>query len=109
MSEKGEKSRGFDFVTVTEFVSTQLTELNGVEFHRKAILIEEARSQPIQSLNCDQRLRNTQNTKYLQPSKEPQKKPTPIPPKQNTYSNYSDAFKPRKKTLCFSPIASLKT
>ena len=44
MSEKGEKSRGFDFATVTEFVSTQLIELNGVEFHRKTILIEEARS-----------------------------------------------------------------
>ena len=88
MSGKAEITRGFGFVTVPEFVSTQLIELNGVEFHGKTILIEEARSQPTQSLNFDTRLRNTQNPQNLRPSKEPQKNPPPIPPKQNTYNNY---------------------
>ena len=84
MSEKAEKTWGFGFVTVPEFVSTQLIELNGVKFHEKTILIEEARSQPTQSMNFDSRLRNTQNLQNLPPSKEPQKNPPPMPSKQNT-------------------------
>ena len=59
MSEKAEKTRGFGFVTVPEFVANQLIELNGVEFHGKLILFEEARSQPTQSLSFNPRLRNT--------------------------------------------------
>ena len=59
MSERAEKKQCFRFVTVPEFVSTQLIELNGAEFHEKPILIEEARSQPTQSLNFHPRLRNT--------------------------------------------------
>ena len=58
MSEKVQKKRGFGFVTVPEFVSTQLIGLNGVEFHEKPTLIEEARSQPTQSLNFYPKLRN---------------------------------------------------
>ena len=74
---------------------------NGVEFHGKPILIEVARSQPTQNLNFNTRLRNTQNPQNLPSSKEPQKNPPPIPPKQNTYNNYSGAFKPRKKSIVF--------
>ena len=32
LSEKAEKPRGFGFVTVPEFVSTQLVELNRIDF-----------------------------------------------------------------------------
>ena len=56
-------------MTVPEFVPTQLIELNGVVLHGKPVLIEEARSQPTQSLNFDARLRNTQNPQNLPPSK----------------------------------------
>ena len=35
LSEKAEKTRGFGFVTVPEFVSTQLVELNGIDFQGK--------------------------------------------------------------------------
>ena len=94
MTEKTEKSRLF---TVIEFVSTHIIELNCLEFHGKHILIEEARSQPIRILNFDPWLRNTQNSQNLPLLKKPQKKPSPILLKQNTYNNYSDAFKPRKK------------
>ena len=97
MSEKAEENQGSSFVTVPEFASTQLTEVNGVEFHENPILTEEARSQPTQSLNLNTKLKNTQNPQNLPPSKEPQKNPQPIPLKQNTYNNYSDAFKPKKK------------
>ena len=94
--KKKKNNRGFGVATVldcTEFVSTKLIELNGVECYGKPILIEEARSQPTQSLNFDPRLRNTQNPQNLLPSKEQQKNPPPIPPKQKTCDNYSDAFK----------------
>ena len=57
MFEKVERKRGFGFVTLPEFVSTQLLGLNGVEFHEKPILIEETRSHPTQSLNFYPRLR----------------------------------------------------
>ena len=99
MSREAEKSRGFGFVTVPEFASTHLIELNGIQFHGKPILIEKARSQSRCNLKFDLRLRNTQNAQNLSPPKESQKNPPPIPPKQNTYSNY--AFKPRKKNIVF--------
>ena len=102
--KKKNNNRGFGFATVfdcTEFVSTKLIELNGVERYGKPILIEEARSQPTQSLNFDPRLRNTQNPQNLPPSKEQQKDLPSIPPKQKTCDNYSDAFKPRKKSIVF--------
>ena len=77
-------------------------ELNGVEFNRKPILIEEQKSE------LWPEILNSQNPQNLPPSKKPQKNLPPIWPKQNTYNNYSDAFKPRKKTYFFL-IASLKT
>ena len=83
-------------------------ELNGVEFNKKPILIEETRSQPKQKSELWPEILNSQNLQNLPPSKKPQKNLPPIWPKQNTYNNYSDAFKPRKKTYFFL-IASLKT
>ena len=101
MFEKAEKERGFGFTTIPEFVSAHLIELNGVEFYGKPILIEEVRSKPTQNLKFDPRLRNTQNPQNLPPPKVLQKNPPPILPKKNTYNNYSDAFKPRKKNIVF--------
>ena len=68
--KKQEKNKGFGFVSVQEFFSSHW--LNGVEFHGKPILIEEARLQATQSL------------KYW-----------------STCNNYSDVFKQRKKDIMF--------
>ena len=40
------------------FIITHLAELNGAEFHGKPILIKEVRTQPLQSLKFEPRLRN---------------------------------------------------
>ena len=76
-----------------------------MEFQGKPVFTEEVRSKPTQSLKFDPRLRNTQNSQNLPPPKRPQKNTLPIPPKQNTYDNYSDAFKLRNKNIVFFSIS----
>ena len=109
MSEKAEKTRGFGFVTVPEFVTNQHIELNGVEFHGKPILIEEARSQPTQSLNFDPIVRNTQNPQNLHLQKNHKRTHHPYRRNKTPTTIIQMLLNQERKTLCFSPIASLKT
>ena len=87
------------FVTVPEFVTTHLIEVNGVKFHRKPILIEKAISQLTQSLKFNPRLRNAQNSPNLPLLKRRNKTPTTI---------NQMLLNEERKTSCFSTTASLE-
>ena len=100
------KNQGYTFISILEDVSNHLMHLNGIYFQEKPLIIEESKSQPIKSLECNLLSKTNQNSQNvahwksvkLKTISPPKDRPS-VPPKQHNFCSYLNVAKPRRKNI----------